>query len=32
MVTENTNGDVVTNDQNADKVVVVSRSGTIQVQ
>lgn len=32
IVTENTKGDVVTSDQHADKVVVVSRSGTIQLQ
>lgn len=30
IVTENTNGDVVTSDQNADKVVVVSRSGKVR--
>lgn len=30
IVTENTNGDIVTSDQNADKVVVVSRSGKVR--
>lgn len=30
IVTENTNGDVVTSDQNADKVVVVSKSGKVR--
>lgn len=30
IVTENTNGDIVTSDKNADKVVVVSRSGKVR--